>query len=108
MTSDVPDLRTLTSESPGTALLVATVIGSGIMAQRLSPGDVGLQLLENAFATALGLGVLIILFQPISGAHFNPVVTVADAIIGGQRWRNVGPYVAAQVPAASRARSSRT
>ncbi|GAA1731060.1 MIP/aquaporin family protein [Microbacterium paludicola] len=89
--------RPLTAEFLGSLLLAAIVIGSGIMAQRLSPGDVGLQLLENAFATALGLGVLIILFQPISGAHFNPVVTVADAIVGGRRWRDVGPYVAAQV-----------
>lgn len=89
--------RPLTAEFLGSLLLAAIVVGSGIMAQRLSPADVGLQLLENAFATALGLGVLIILFQPISGAHFNPVVTVADAVVSGRRWREVGPYIAAQV-----------
>jgi arsenate reductase len=66
----------------GTGLLVTVVIGSGIMAQRLSPNDVGLQLLENSTATALGLAVLILMLGPVSGAHFNPVVTLADYALG--------------------------
>ncbi|MBO3661954.1 aquaporin [Microbacterium stercoris] len=89
-------LRPLTAEFLGSLLLAAVVIGSGIMAQRLSPDDVGLQLLENAFATALGLGVLILLLQPISGAHFNPVVTLADAFLT-RAWRRVAPFAAAQI-----------
>lgn len=89
--------RELVGEVLGSALLAAIVVGSGIMAQRLSPEDVGLQLLENAFATALGLGVLILILQPVSGAHFNPVVTLADALVGARRWRTVAPYIAAQV-----------
>ncbi|HEY6794271.1 MAG TPA: aquaporin [Kineosporiaceae bacterium] len=66
------------AELLGTGLLVAAVIGSGIMATRLSPGQVGLQLLENCVATAFALGVLILTFGPVSGAHFNPVVSLAD------------------------------
>lgn len=93
--------RRLVAEALGTGLLVAVVIGSGIAAQRLSPNDVGLQLLENSLTTALGLSVLILLFGPVSGAHFNPAVTVADWIIGrrsaGVAGRQVGPYVLAQV-----------
>ena len=65
------------------ALLVAVVVGSGIAAQRLSPGDTGLQLLENSLATAGGLVALILAFGPVSGAHFNPVVTLADRAFGG-------------------------
>ncbi|MER7796576.1 MIP/aquaporin family protein [Microbacterium sp. NPDC096154] len=90
-------LRPLVGELLGSGLLAAVVIGSGIMAQRLSPDDVGLQLLQNAFATALGLAVLILVFQPISGAHFNPVVTLADAAMRGRAWRTVMPYAAAQI-----------
>lgn len=97
MNPDRISSRPLVGELLGSALLAAIVVGSGIMAQRLSPGDAGLQLLQNAFATALGLGVLIALFQPISGAHFNPVVTIADAVLGARRWREVGPYVLAQI-----------
>jgi glycerol uptake facilitator-like aquaporin len=74
--------RRLVAEFVGTALLVAVVVGSGIAAAQLSPNDVGLQLLENSTATAFGLGVLILLFGPISGAHFNPVVTGADWLLG--------------------------
>jgi len=74
--------RTLCAELLGTALLVVVVVGSGIAAERLSPGDVGLQLLENSTATFLGLTVLILLFGPISGAHFNPVVSAADWLLG--------------------------
>ena len=74
--------RRLTAELLGTALLVTVVVGSGIAAQRLSPQDVGLQLLENSTATFLGLTVLILLFGPVSGAHFNPVVSAADWFLG--------------------------
>lgn len=72
----------LAAEFLGTALLVAVVVGSGIAASQLSPGDVGLQLLENSTATVFGLAVLILLFGPVSGAHFNPIVTAADWILG--------------------------
>ena len=74
--------RRLIAETVGTALLVAVVVGSGIMATQLSPDDVGLQLLYNSFATALGLTVLILAFGPVSGAHFNPVVSAADWLLG--------------------------
>jgi len=74
--------RRLLAESAGTALLVAVVVGSGIAAQQLSPNDVGLQLLQNSTATVLGLAVLILLFGPVSGAHFNPVVSAADWLLG--------------------------
>lgn len=74
--------RRACGEFLGTGLLVTIVVGSGIAAQRLSPNDTGLQLLENSFATALGLAVLIAVFQPLSGAHFNPVVTLADRVLG--------------------------
>jgi glycerol uptake facilitator-like aquaporin len=74
--------RRALAEFLGTGLLVAIVVGSGIMASRLSPGDVGLELLENSTATAFGLTVLILIFGPVSGAHFNPVVTLADAVLG--------------------------
>lgn len=70
--------RRLVAEALGTGLLVTVVVGSGIAAQRLSPNDVGLQLLENSTATVLGLTVLILLFGPVSGAHFNPVVSAAE------------------------------
>jgi glycerol uptake facilitator-like aquaporin len=75
-------LRPLLAEFVGTALLVTVVVGSGIAAAQLSPDDVGLQLLENSIATALGLAVLILLFGPASGAHFNPVVSLADWLLG--------------------------
>jgi arsenate reductase len=91
-----PLARRLLAELLGTAGLVAVVVGSGIAASRLSPDDVGLQLLENAVATGLGLFVLILVFGPVSGAHFNPVVSVADAVLGDFRRRDVGPYVLAQ------------
>jgi arsenate reductase len=73
------------------------VIGSGIAAAQLSPGDVGLQLLENAAATAAGLFTFILMFGPVSGAHFNPVVSLVDACFGGLRWRHALAYVPAQV-----------
>ncbi|MDH2442839.1 aquaporin family protein [Amnibacterium sp. CER49] len=95
-------LRRLGAELLGTGLLVAIVIGSGIAAQRLSPHDIGLELLENSLATALGLPVLILMVGPVSGAHLNPVVSLADWIIGrparaGLRGREVPLYVLAQV-----------
>lgn len=83
MTAPIPDLpRRLVAELLGTALLVTVVVGSGIAAQRLSPDDVGLQLLQNSTATVLGLTVLILMFGPVSGAHFNPVVSAADWLLG--------------------------
>lgn len=80
--SAAPFARRLLAEFVGTALLVTVVVGSGIAAAQLSPGDVGLQLLENSTATVLGLAVLILLFGPVSGAHFNPVVSAADWLLG--------------------------
>jgi glycerol uptake facilitator-like aquaporin len=74
--------RRLLAEFVGTGLLVTVVVGSGIAAAQLSPNDVGLQLLENSIATAFGLAVLILLFGPVSGAHFNPVVSAADWLLG--------------------------
>jgi len=93
--------RRALAEFCGSAFLVAVVVGSGIAAQRLSPGDVGLQLFENAAATAAGLVALILAFGPVSGAHFNPVVSLADACFGGLAWRDVPAYVAAQVAGAA-------
>jgi glycerol uptake facilitator-like aquaporin len=89
--------RSLLAEFLGSALLAAVVIGSGIAAQRLSPGDVGLELLENAAATAAGLYTIILMFGPVSGAHFNPVVSLVDASFGGLSWRRAFAYVPAQV-----------
>ena len=82
--------RPASAEAVGTALLVAIVVGSGIAAQRLSPGDVGLQLLENSTATGAGLVALILALGPVSGAHFNPVVTLADRVLGGISTRDAG------------------
>jgi glycerol uptake facilitator-like aquaporin len=90
-------IRRAAAEFLGSALLAALVVGSGIAAQRLSPADTGLQLLENAFATALGLPVLILMFVGISGAHFNPVISLADGALGGRPWRDVVAYIPAQV-----------
>ncbi|ODU64414.1 MAG: aquaporin family protein [Micrococcales bacterium 70-64] len=89
--------RRLTAELIGSALLAALVIGSGIAAQRLSPTDTGLQLLENAFATALGLPVLILIFGPVSGAHFNPVVSLVDSLTGMRAWRDTALYIPTQI-----------
>jgi arsenate reductase len=89
--------RRASAEAVGTALLVAVVVGSGIAAQRLSPGNTGLQLLENALATGAGLVALILAFGSVSGAHFNPVVTLADRILGGTTTRDGCAYVIAQV-----------
>jgi glycerol uptake facilitator-like aquaporin len=92
--------RRASAEAVGTALLVAIVVGSGIAAQRLSPNDVGLQLLENSIATGAGLVALILALGPVSGAHFNPVVTLADRILGGISTRGAVVYVGAQIAGA--------
>lgn len=93
----VPLPRRLLAEAVGSALLAAVVLGSGIAAQRLSPGDVGLQLLENAAATAAGLYVIILMVGPVSGAHLNPVVSLVDAHLGGLSFRDAIAYLPAQV-----------
>ena len=93
----IETIRSLTGEFAGSAGLAAVVIGSGIAAQTLSPGDVGLQLFENAFATALGLGVLIAVFAPVSGAHFNPVVTLVDVLLHGRPVQSVASYLPVQI-----------
>lgn len=89
--------RRLAAEALGTGLLVMAVVGSGIAASRLSSGDVGLQLLENAVATAAALIGLILMFGAVSGAHFNPVVTLLDRMLGTTTTRDTGLYVVAQV-----------
>lgn len=85
------------AEALGTSLLLAVVVGSGIMAERLAGGNVALALLANALATGAGLVALILAFGPVSGAHFNPVVTLGAAATGGIAWRKVPVYLAAQV-----------
>ena len=89
--------RRLLAEFLGSAFLAAVVIGAGIAAQRLSPGQTGLQLLENAAATAAGLFAIILMFGPVSGGHFNPVVSAADAAFGGLSWRDAAAYAPTQV-----------
>jgi arsenate reductase len=88
--------RRLLAELLGSAFLAAVVIGSGISAQQLSRGDIGLELLENAAATAAGLFAIILMFGPVSGAHLNPVVSLADASFGGLRWKAALAYIPAQ------------
>ncbi|MFD2093902.1 aquaporin [Blastococcus deserti] len=89
--------RQALAEFLGSAGLVTVVIGSGIAAQRLSPDDVGLQLLESALATGAGLVALILAFGPVSGGHFNPVVTLADRFFGGVTNHQVAVYLPAQL-----------
>ena len=89
--------RRLAAEALGTAFLIIAVVGSGIMASRLSPSDVGIQLLENAAATAGALVGLILMFGAVSGAHFNPIVTLTDRLLGTITNRDTALYVAAQV-----------
>jgi glycerol uptake facilitator-like aquaporin len=89
--------RRLTAEAIGTAMLLAAVVGSGIMGDRLSPGIEAIALLANTVATAAALVALILTFAPISGGHFNPAVSVADASQGGLPWREVPASVAAQI-----------
>jgi glycerol uptake facilitator-like aquaporin len=89
--------RRLTAEAVGTAFLLAAVVGSGIMGERLAGGNVAIALLANTLATGAMLVTLILTFGPISGAHFNPCVTLADATQGGLPWREVPGYVGAQL-----------
>jgi glycerol uptake facilitator-like aquaporin len=86
-----------TAEALGTALLLATVVGSGIMAQELSGGNTALALLANTIATGAALVALILTFGPVSGAHFNPAVTLADAMEGGIPWKETPVYLGAQL-----------
>jgi glycerol uptake facilitator-like aquaporin len=92
-----PLARRLLAELLGSAFLAAVVVGSGIAAQRLSPGNTGLQLFENAAATAAGLFAIILMFGPVSGGHFNPVVSFVDAAFGGLSRRDALAYIPAQV-----------
>lgn len=92
----LPLARRLVAEALGTCLLLIAVVGSGIMASRLSPSDVGLQLLENAAATSGALIGLILMFGPVSGAHFNPVVTMVDRLLGSITTPETLLYVCAQ------------
>ena len=92
----MPAAKRAVAEAVGTAILLATIVGSGIMAQRLSGGNVALALLANAIATGGALMCLIAALGPISGAHFNPAVTIADALQGGLAWQEVPAYVVAQ------------
>ena len=89
--------RRAVAEAVGTALLLATVIGSGVMGERLAGGNVAVALLANTLATGAALVALILTFGPISGGHFNPAVTLADAWQGGIAWRDVLPYIGAQM-----------
>jgi glycerol uptake facilitator-like aquaporin len=89
--------RRLLGELLGTAFLLVAVIGSGIAAQRLSPHDVGLQLFENAVATGAALVAIILAFAPVSGAHLNPLVTLADRVFGRMTNRDAAGYIGAQV-----------
>src|ERR1700704_3427719 len=88
--------RRLAAEGVGTAMLLAAVVGSGIMGERLAGGNVAITLLANTIATGATLVALILTFGPISGGHFNPAVTVADATQGGIAWRDVPACLAAQ------------
>ena len=92
--------RRLTAETVGTALLLAAVVGSGIMAEQLSGGNAAIALLANTLATGAALVALILTFGPISGAHFNPAVTLADAVEGGISWGETPAYILAQVAGA--------
>src|SRR5262245_37774595 len=88
--------RRAAAEAVGTGLLVAAVVGSGIMGERLAQGNVGLALLANTAATGAALVALIAALGPLSGAHFNPVVTVADRLGGGRSWGEVSAYIGGQ------------
>jgi glycerol uptake facilitator-like aquaporin len=89
--------RRIAAEFLGTGFLVAAVVGSGIMGERLSGGNVAIALLANTIATGAALAALILAFRPISGAHLNPVVSMAEALRGGIAWKEAGLYVTAQV-----------
>jgi glycerol uptake facilitator-like aquaporin len=94
---DLPISKRVAAEALGGAFLLAAVVGSGIMAERLAGGNIALALLANAIATGAALYALITALGPYSGAHFNPLVSIAMASAGAMRWRDVGPYIAAQV-----------
>src|SRR5215468_6119779 len=97
----MPDLaRRLAAEAVGTALLLATVVGSGIMAQRLAGGNMALALLGNTLPTGAILVVLILVFAPVSGAHFNPVVSMVFALRNELPWRDTMVYIGAQLAGA--------
>jgi glycerol uptake facilitator-like aquaporin len=93
--ADLP--RRAVAEGIGTALLLATVVGSGIMGEKLAGGNVAIALLANSLATGAGLAAFIQMFAPVSGAHFNPVVTLAEASQGGLAWHDVPAYIGAQI-----------
>jgi glycerol uptake facilitator-like aquaporin len=93
-------LKKVIAEALGTGLLLATVVGSGIMGEQLAGGNVAIALLANTLATGAGLVALILTFGPVSGAHFNPAVTLAEASQGGLPWREVPGYIGAQVAGA--------
>jgi glycerol uptake facilitator-like aquaporin len=90
-------MRRLAAEGLGTALLTATVVGSGVMAQRLAQGNDAIALLANTGATVAALATLIALFAPVSGAHFNPVVSVALTLLRRHRWSEAAGYATVQV-----------
>jgi glycerol uptake facilitator-like aquaporin len=92
--------RRLTAEFLGTAFLLAVVIGSGIMGERLAGGNVAIALLGNTLATGAGLVALILTFGPISGAHFNPAVTLSDLLFRQIHWRHAALYIVAQIAGA--------
>jgi glycerol uptake facilitator-like aquaporin len=94
---EVPLGRRLLAETVGSMFLAAVVVGSGIAAASLSPGDVGLELFENAAVTAVGLFAIILMVGPVSGGHLNPVVSFVDAAFGGLSWRDAAAYVPVQV-----------
>ena len=96
-------LRRTVAEFIGTLFLLAAVVGSGIMGERLAAGNVALALLVNTIATGAALVAIILAFGPISGAHLNPAVTLADAWRGGIAWRETPLYIAAQIAGASAA-----
>jgi glycerol uptake facilitator-like aquaporin len=97
MTSQHDPFRSCVAEALGTAVLLAAVVGSGIMAERLAGGNVAIALLANTIATGAALVALILTFGPVSGGHFNPAVTIADASQGGLRWSEVPGYIVAQL-----------
>jgi glycerol uptake facilitator-like aquaporin len=94
-------MRAFVGEFIGTAMLLAAVVGSGIMGERVAGGNVAIALLANSVATGAALIALILTFGPISGAHFNPAVSLADASQGGLRWSQAGAYIVAQVTGAA-------
>lgn len=100
MREQVSLARRVVAEAIGTALLLAAVVGSGIMGERLAAGNVAVALLANTLATGAGLVALILTFGSVSGAHFNPAVTLSDATQGGLAWREVPAYIAAQIAGA--------